>query len=223
MCWPDKNAMRVLAKLRDQFACQRLVETGTAEGNGLIMYSSIFESLWGCDTDRGLCELAKKRIARHAPQALVSVHNVSSPDLLKHIKVMGHSLFMLDAHKPGSWPILDELRALAMTNDCCIAIHDFKVPGLGHINYGGQALDLDLVRDGLMRVNPDFHLYTNTQTTAAVLTRDELKSLLGLRYDEHFDQAMDYVWSAPVKTYRGILYATPEALDADKLGLVEVH
>lgn len=220
MCWPDRKALENLAKLRDQFGYKRLIETGAAEGNGVLMYSRIFPEVHSYETNPSLYEIAASRTTWEKGQ---KVYCLPSPTMLGAIdRNLGPSLFILDAHTPGSWPILDELKAMKGFRGCSIVIHDFKVEGLGHINYDGQALDLDLVKDDLLRVDPNFYLYVNSRETCDIWTRAALKEHLGATYDKYFDKAMDFVWSAPVKTYRGILYAVPAELD-ESYGLTLVR
>ena len=228
MCWPDRHALGILTQIRDQFETKVLIETGSAEGNWIIMYSKIFLGTYGCEIDKEFHKICRRRISRLKISPETShLHSfdcleMTSPHFIDFMEKRRwtHDVFMLDAHTPGSWPILEELKALRGSISCLIVIHDFKVEGeeLGYICYDGQALNLPLVEKDLFAVNPDFCLYTNTRETCDIWPREELRVFLGKQYDEYFDKAMDYVWSKPEKTYRGILYATPEPL-CNSMGL----
>ncbi|MFH1484921.1 MAG: hypothetical protein ABIH46_02525 [Chloroflexota bacterium] len=221
MCWLDKVFTRNVLKLRDRFGIRHFVETGTAEGNGMIYFSRHFLSLDSCEVDPELARRASERIrAGVRDSSRIWLQTTASPDFLKYFRAVYTSdrwstpvLFFLDAHTPGNWPILEELEALKGFHNCCIVIHDFKVPDLdlGYISYEGQALDLEYVREALFGVNPEFHLYHNTREMAEVWTKEEVeRGDARMPWDEATKWQLDYAWSAPLKTYRGILYAVPE-------------
>lgn len=221
MCWLDKVAVRNFLKLREEFGIRDFVETGTAEGNTAIFYARHFENVHSCEADEQRFAAAKAR-TRHLPN--VSLHLASSPDFLRAWRRRhrrspspGIPLFFLDAHSPENWPVLRELAALRRFGECCVVIHDFKVPDrrLGFIKYGSQALDLDYVEDELFGVNPRFVLYHNTRAMSEIWTPEEReKGVAALPWDDATRWALDYAWSEPRKTYRGILYAVPRPLDS---------
>lgn len=219
--WLDKVSTRNILKLRDRFGIRRFVETGTAEGNNAIFYSQHFEEVHTSELDVDLVKKAIKRASGISNLGVYRVYRMPSPEFIYLLRGRyglaawdDMPLFFLDAHSPGNWPILGELEALKGFEDCCIVIHDFKVPDerLGYISYGGQDLDLDYVREDLFKVNPDFVLYHNTREMAEVYTREEVERGIGLPMDEATEWSLNYAWSSPLKTYRGILYAVPEEL-----------
>lgn len=215
MCWLDRACSRTILQLRDRFGVEALVETGTAEGNSAIFYSGHFRDVYSCEADPALYELAQKR-SRHLNN--VHISHRRSPVFLRSFKTWG-AIFFLDAHSPGDWPIWEELEALGGNSRCCIVVHDFKVPvpGLGYLKDGNLELDLDYIREPLMAVNPGFHLYHNLG--GDIVTPEEAEKGVGVPWDEHTEKVLEYAWSSPEKTQRGILYAVPEPLAEDELGL----
>lgn len=137
-------------------------------------------------------------------------------------------LFFLDAHfynpdaKPeDKWVVLKELTTLEDFRNCIIMIHDFKVNGLGHLVYNGEPLDMNLVGEQLHAVNPDFHYYGNTRESCDITTEADLESM-GIRKEFAVIDNLRYARSHPSKTFRGILYATPQPLDLTKFNLVKL-
>lgn len=74
----------------------------------------------------------------------------------------------VDSHWLAKWPILDELQVLAdfKLSDSVIIIHDAKNhdhPEFGFDNHGGVDLDMALVRGPLLKINPDYHIFHNSE------------------------------------------------------------
>lgn len=217
--WLDKVAIENIIKIRDRFGIKCFLETGTAEGNNAIFWAQHFQWVFSCDVDQELLERANRR-GRHLGNVFFcySPSPVFIRGFLSQYERDNRTdplLFFLDAHEPGNWPILDELRSLRGLRSCCIVIHDFKVAGLGHISYGGQALDFDYIAKEIFRVNPDFHFYHNSAEKAEIWTIEEAQSgkIPGLECDDELLERLRYTWSSSWRTYRGILYAVPELLD----------
>jgi len=120
--------------------------------------------------------------------------------------------------------ILDELQALKGCENCIILIHDFDCAGLGHITYDGVSLNFDLVKEGLMNVNPNFKYYINCREYCDIITKEEVieGKVEGIEPTEDVLDNLNYVWSSPEKTYRGILYCVPKELDLSKYELKEL-
>lgn len=216
MCWLDKVSTKNILFLRDRFSIKQFVETGTAEGDNALFYAQHFEDVWTCEIDKALCEKAKQRAGERYRRHIFFCNQASPEFLLQLFGVSGGfrqtTLFFLDAHTPDNWPILEELKVLKGFKNCCIIIHDFKVPGLGHIQYGVQALDMEYVKDGLLGVNPNFCFYSNYKGGTCIYTPEEVQAGIGLPWDAETQDRLKYTWSSPEKTHRGILYATPEPL-----------
>jgi len=93
----------------------------------------------------------------------------SSPDkltwLFNTFTIPRPICFLLDAHGPGYWPLLDEIKAIetAGLSDSVIIIHDFYIPGTGwgFDTWNGQRLDIDYVREPLLKVNPKYEFVYN--------------------------------------------------------------
>jgi SAM-dependent methyltransferase len=214
--WPDKAAVATVCRLRDMFGVRTLVETGTAHGIGARLWAQHFRIVVSCDIDAKMVAAAR---ARTKDLLNVFIIQQDSPVFLREFRerhdTRRHVIIVLDAHWYAKWPLLEELRALHAFPYCCIVIHDFKVPGMGFVSYNGQDLDLDYVRDALMSVNPNFHLYTNYPEACDIVTKDEVAQgkVPGLELDPETEWVLDYAWSEESKRLRGILYAVPVALD----------
>ena len=84
---------------------------------------------------------------------------------------------------------------------------------MGHITYDGQPLNMDLLKEDLLRVNPNFKFYTNELSSCDILKeKDAIIRMANGKpiYDDDMLSNLRYVWSSPEKTYRGILYCLPD-------------
>lgn len=98
----------------------------------------------------------------------------SSPEVLRELllnkdyaRPTGPYCYYLDSHWGNYWPLLDELKVIADsgTRDSVIIIHDFKVPGKpwGYDNHGGVDLDINYVRESLLKINPNYKIFYNEE------------------------------------------------------------
>ena len=219
----DAVSTAQILKLRDLFGVTYFVETGTAEGNNAIFYSRLFHHVVSMEIDPVLLERARFRTKDISNIWLwpgYSGHGLAFfkecyEKRWRRVSEGRSPIFFLDAHSGAkeTWPILDELHALRGFHDCCIIIHDFKVDGLGHLNYDGQSLDLAYVQKSLNAVNPDFCLYTNFPGATQPRTFDELVKICGMPNEFDLKHMVDYAWSSERRLRRGILYAVPKPLD----------
>lgn len=221
MCWLDKKSVETMLKLKDRYKIKTFLETGTFKGVNARFHSSRFEEVLSCDISDEYLKIAKERTA-----GLENVHifKESSPDFLRDfVKKYEDSgredmvFLFLDAHfydpslpKEEKWVVLNELRALEGFSNGIICIHDFD-NGLGHCTYDGEHLGLPLIRGDLMKVNPNFRLYTNDISSCDIITSPD--GIEGLHPDEETLDNIRYAHSAPRLTYRGLLYCVPEDLD----------
>lgn len=219
--WLDKISTQQILKLRDRFGIKCFIETGCAEGNNAIFYAQYFKEVHSCEIDKELLLRAKRRV-QCLKRRNVFLHLKPSPEFIQDYRIeyerkrrIDTLLFFLDAHSPSNWPILDELKALRGFKNCCIVIHDFKVPGLGYISYEGQDLDFNYIKKDILKVNKAFHFYHNDRAGCDIWTMEEAREdkIPGLRFDEDVKARLEYTWSTEQRTYRGILYAVPEPLD----------
>ncbi len=227
--WLDKISAQQILKLRDKFNIKTLVETGGAEGNNAIFYSHFFDSVASVEIDPKLVGIARRRAKENTPKdKRPYFYRGESPEYMAFSKVLRQVcidygsketknstyLFILDAHTPNNWPLQGELKALKGFRNCCVVIHDFKVEGLGYVSYHGQDLDFNYVKQPLLEINPDFKFYVNSRDKAEIVTESEVKEgkIEGLINDKYTLSRLQYAWSSPVKTWRGILYATPAPL-----------
>ena len=128
-------------------------------------------------------------------------------------------IFYLDAHfydtqlKPENrFVVLRELKALKDFDKAIIIIHDFD-NNLGHITYDGQPLNLELLKEDLLNINPNFKFYTNELESCQIVKKEEvIKGIEGLEPDFETLENLDYAWSTPRLTYRGLLYCSPDKI-----------
>lgn len=233
MSWTDKKAIEQITKLRDYYSISTFIETGTFKGVNAAVHANNFEIVVTCEKIEEYYWEAKDKLF-HFPNVYVVLAN--SPDFLEHINRLTSGIELifiyLDAHfydpslKPEDrWVVIKELQALRGAHNCVIAIHDFDCNGLGHLTYDGQNLNFELLKPYLYGVNPNFHYYGNTKETCDILTKERVSSgeIPNLILDDVTDNNLTYAWSNETKTYRGILYCTPTALDLTKFDLTPLE
>jgi len=241
MSWTDKQSVRVMKYLRDKYEIKDFVETGTHVGINAKLHSKNFDRVLSCEKITEYYDKAQRRL-KDCPNVYVvqqdssyflknivqSIKN-NPPDIPAQIQT---PLFYLDAHfydpkmpsGKGKFVVLHELKALKGLENCVISIHDF-CNNLGGINYNGMKLDFDLMEEDLKNINPSFHYYTNTLESCDIVQLDhsDIKAA-GLEVDNDVLSNLEYAWTKPDKTYRGLLYALPTELtkkEMDGLGLVK--
>ena len=228
MSWTDKKSVEVIKFLRDKYKIDTLVETGTFKGINARLHSNNFISVLTCEKNYEYYEEAIKNLKDCKNVICV---NESSPDFLHHLSI-GPRMFYLDAHfydpeiPPGEdkFVVLKELDNMIKFKQSIIIIHDFD-NGLGHITYDGIKLDMKLVKKRLLKINKDFHFYTNRLESCNIVT-SEANDIIeaGLTVDFDTLDNINYAWTSPRLTYRGLLYCLPSELtekELNKLGLRE--
>jgi len=226
MSWTDKKSVVIIKQLRDSFNVKTFLETGTFKGINARFHAGNFQEVLTCEILEENFLSAKEKLKNYQN---IKIFNLSSPEFLssfvKKYKEENRNdiiIMYLDAHfydpslpKEKRFVVLDELKSLKGFEKAIIAIHDFD-NGLGHITYDGQPLNLELIKKELMEVNPDFKLYTNELSNCDIVkpTVKDIKES-GLVFDEETVDNLEYAWSSPRLTYRGILYAIPEELNKD--------
>ena len=226
MSWTDNQAVKTIKLLRDKFKVEQFIETGTFMGINARLHSFNFESVLTCEKVPEYFFKAQRRLTFYPNVLCVNLDSVSF--LKSFVKNYDKDrrkdtvIIYLDAHfydknlpKNKRFQIIDELKALVNFDKCILIIHDFD-NGLGHITYDGISLDLDLIKKDLMKINPDFKLYTNELATCDIV-KPTLKSLResNLQVDSETLDNLEYAWSSPRLTFRGILYAIPKELNID--------
>lgn len=231
MSWTDWRSIETIRALQKEYRSETLVETGTFKGVNAKVHSTTFRQVF-------TCELSMQNAQQAYEQRLSNLENVSiilgpSYKFLRMTKaafiMQPPPIYYLDAHfyNPDvpldeRFVILKELEALRGMPNCIIVVHDFDNKELGHITYDGIPLDFALLKKGLLGVNREFHFYTNSKDRCDIVTIDDVKSH---KYGRELSPSPDvldnlqYVWSSPEKTYRGILYCTPTALDLTSYNL----
>jgi len=224
MSWTDNQAVETIKKLRDIFKIETFLETGTFKGINARLHSFNFEEVITCEKIPEYFKEANRKLTFYSN--VLCVHMDSKHFLKNFVRTYNEHkrkdivFIYLDAHfydknlpKSKRFQVLDELKELKNFKNCIICIHDFD-NGLGHITYDGISLDLDLIKKDLMNVNPNFKLYTNELSTCDIV-KPTLKSIkdANLSVDKETLDNLEYTWSSPRLTYRGILYALPKEVD----------
>jgi hypothetical protein len=234
MSWTDRKAIQTILKLRDEFKVIDFVETGTFRGVNARLHSLHFQNVYTCEVNENYYKEVIKKLPKN-----VQVHKVDSPSFLCMYRwkyyvdnTLPPPIFYLDAHfylsgnktNEERFVVLKELRALSDFNNCIILIHDFDCAGLGHITYDGISLNFSLVKESLMKVNPNFKFYTNKKEFCDIITEKEVLEgkIQGIEPTEDVLDNLNYVWSNEEKTCRGILYCVPKELDLSKYELQEL-
>ena len=226
MSWTDKEALRTINKLRDEFGISDFIETGTYKGVNADIQSKNFNRVFTCEINPDYYIQANLRLK---DRENVYIEKMDSPSFLRRImnKLPKKTIkfIYLDAHfydpnlpKEQRFVVLRELRALAKNNKCIICIHDFDNGKFGHITYDGQPLDFNLLQYELRDINPDFYYYTNTECDIVKSGKE-----IGLEDDDEMESTLKFVWSSPEKTKRGILYCIPKKLDLKKYKLRKIN
>jgi hypothetical protein len=226
MSWTDRGSIKVIKYLRDKYKIRHFIETGTYKGTNTLLQSQNFDCIMTCEINKEYYkETCNKVFMLNKSNAIVIfLYNESSPKFLKWINKTKDflndniPLFYLDAHfynsklpKSKRFVVKNELKALRGFGKSIIVIHDFD-NGLGHIRYDDVDLDMNLLKNNLYFVNPGFYFYTNTlEGCDIVKTKKDIKEL-GLPWDEEMKSTLKFVWSKPIKTFRGILYCLPTKL-----------
>jgi len=220
MSWTDKKSIEHIKKIRDEFDIREFVETGTFKGINAEVQSKNFQKVLTCEIVPEYLKAADKRLKKCKN---VRIFKKNSPEFLKQYierdfkKDRKDTIFIyLDAHfyDPKLDPkdrfiILKELESLKGFKNCVICIHDFD-NNLGHITYDGQSLNMELLRESLYNVNPNFHFYTNELSSCEIMKVKEAT-------DEEMKDNLQYAWMKPEKTFRGILYCTPFPIEIEGL------
>ncbi|MFA5394976.1 MAG: hypothetical protein WC346_03050 [Methanogenium sp.] len=231
MSWTDFKAVETFCKLRDEFNIKYYIETGTFRAQGARVMSSFFDEVFTCEISLNYYIQAKKNI-KDIPNIRVFLED--SPTFLKILSRVFYdpAFYYLDAHfydpnlpKEERFTVKKELEAIKPSKNCVIAIHDFDTRnGLGHLVYDGIPLDFEVVKEGLRKINPDFVFYTNYKDACKIVTKEDITTgkLPHLQLTLDMEDSLNFIWSDPFKTYRGILYCVPKELDLTKYELHKV-
>ena len=226
MSWTDRTAIETIKQLRDEFNVNTFIETGTFKGINSFVQSRNFKYVLTCEDNLSNVEIARNKLR---DKRNVRVFKSNSPDFLgdfvrlyKKEKMEDVVIIYLDAHfydknARNKFIVTEELKALKGFKKCIVIIHDFN-NGMGHIEYEGKTIDIDMVGGLLKEVNPGFRFYTNTPEFADIHTIETL-SHIGLASDREAQDNIRYAWSKDRLTKRGILYAVPKELDLNKYRL----
>lgn len=132
-------------RLRDRFAIETAIETGTCFGSTTKFLAQHFKKVLTIEINDGYLQIAKTFIGdfNNIKTFLGPSENILSEVLKTEISLHDRLIFFLDAHWGAHCPLTDELRIIAENGlKPVIAIHDFQVPeqhGLAFDSYCGQA------------------------------------------------------------------------------------
>ena len=86
---------------------------------------------------------------------------------------------------------------------------------------------MKLLRKDLLNVNPNYKFYTNELKSCDIITIKELEQGDSIVHSKDYDSGLQnyrdmkenlqYAWSKPDKTYRGILYCVPKKIEVEGL------
>ena len=215
--WYDRVSTEQTLKFKEIFDVTTFVETGTYKGVNLKFWAHYFPEVYGCEINDEYFKITAER-TKFFKNVLLTKQ--SSPTFLssfkQHYRMRSRNdyiIFYLDAHfydkdAEEKFVILRELEALEGFNEAIIIIHDFKVEGLGHIEYDGVPLDFNLVKDRLQKVNPNFTYYTNSPDYCDPHTKFSAEKTYGIEMDEDTLDVLNYHNTDKLKK-RGILYCIP--------------
>ncbi len=234
MCWLDKTSIETILQLRDKFQISTFVETGAFKGVNAKFHAQNFKEVLTCDISDEYIEAAEKRTEDCKN---VKISKQSSPDFLRSFIERYNKenrkdivFIYLDAHfydpvlpPEEKWVVVNELKALIDFKNCIICVHDFDCEGLGHCCYNGQPLGWPLIKEHIIKVNPSFYFYTNTREFCNIYNEKTISDVLGITLDEETLSNIRYAHSNDEKTYRGILYCTPQELDLEKFKLKKLE
>jgi hypothetical protein len=219
--WTDKNSLRNINQLKEDFGIKTFVETGTFRGVNAKVQSFNFDSVITCELLPDYYLLGLSRLSGVTNVVPVCM---SSPFFLKSFIKIAKSpnIFYLDAHfydaslpKEKRFLIKEELKSLSGCKDSIIVIHDFDNGELGCLEYDGIKMGMNVVGGLLKEVNPNFYYYTNKKEHCDIITKEDVikGSILGVDNDEYVLDTVKFIWSNPIKTYRGFLYCVPRELN----------
>ena len=217
--------IEVIKYLRDKYDIKTFVETGTFMGVNAELHSKNFKRVETCEIKKDYFWKTYDRL-RNIDNVIIV--NESSPDFLNKFSDSQQYIFYLDAHfydpnmpkGEGKFTVLRELKAMKKFKNSVIIIHDFD-NNLGHITYDGIRLDMDLLRSSLRKINKNFYFYTNRLESCKPVKRTikDIKKA-GLNVDAETLDNLEYMWSKPRLTYRGVLYCLPTKLNESELKLL---
>lgn len=163
----DHYLQAEIQKIIKKFDIFTVVETGTFMGDTTAAFTEMASSVFSIEVNY---DLYQRAVSRFQDVSNVMILSGNSPEVLYQMIPAFKTpiLFFLDAHWYQYWPILDELRVIAMFAKCrnsVIVIHDFYVPDsdLGYDSYGDKRLDFDFIKSDIYSINSQYHYYYNSQ------------------------------------------------------------
>ncbi len=147
-----------------------IVETGVNNGGSTKIFAGMVDTVIGIENDLHCFETTYGKVSVSGRgDGLVLVYG-NSPDVLKALSSLlpNNTIYFLDAHWGGYWPILDEIKAIKPGTGV-IVIHDILVPDnpfMGYDSYNGQALCYEYLKPALDQWCPKYAIEYNSMSTA---------------------------------------------------------
>jgi dTDP-4-dehydrorhamnose 3,5-epimerase len=146
-----------------RFQISTVVETGVNDGKSTVIFCRMAPKVIGIDIDPEAIKRADARL-KAAGLKNYQLGTGDSRVALQELrpKLPAETLYFLDAHWGGNWPILEEIDALPRGRGI-IVVHDIMVPGrnFGSDNFQGLVLDHDYLRPTLLNWSPNYQLRYN--------------------------------------------------------------
>ncbi|MET0463418.1 MAG: hypothetical protein ABW007_09690 [Chitinophagaceae bacterium] len=158
-------------KLRDRFALNTAIETGTCLGSTTRFLAQQFQKVFSIEINPAYLEIARTRIGDLQNVETIPGASELVLDEIIRVKISptDRLLFFLDAHWDAHCPLRDELRIIAEHKlQPVIAIHDFQVPGepkLAFDSYSGQPFTFHWLKDRFDAIYGEegYDYYYNTE------------------------------------------------------------
>lgn len=148
-----------IGRLIGKWGVEVAVETGTYHGSTTVALSLLCSKVFTFENipeNSNIAESIFETLNRGNIYLIRQSSDKGISDLVDDLK--GHRvIYYLDAHWQDHWPLLNELKAIAMIGGPkpIIVIHDFKVPGrpeLGFDCYKNSVLNLDYVSEEIDKI-----------------------------------------------------------------------
>lgn len=164
----DQYLLEKTLELKEKYNSKIFIETGTADGDSMVILHNHFDELYSCENTKKGYELSQLNTIECRN---VHIFNQDSilfmEDMCDIFQDRKDLIFFLDAHFGDYSPLLDELEAINKYKITCpIIIHDFYVPDENgnakflYDKYTGGNLDFNYVKDKIDKIfNNSYDMY----------------------------------------------------------------
>ena len=154
-----------IKRLIGQYGIQSAVETGTFQGCTTRALAALVPMVYTIEINDGFYAESRERLA-DVPN--VQQFHGASPDVLPGLlpQIKGPTLYYLDAHWHGNYPLPQEVEILALHDpQPVIVMHDMQVPGHSELHADpqpdGSLYSYEWVRSGLEKIQMPWRHYYN--------------------------------------------------------------